>query len=116
MTITLYHNPRCSKSRKTLELLEARGIQPEIVEYLRTPPDALVIDSLLDKLGLQVDAIMRTGESEYREASEALQAMDERARRQWLADHPKVLQRPIVVAGDQARIGRPPESVLEILP
>ena len=116
MQITLYHNPHCSKSRKTLELLEQRGIDPEIIEYLQTCPDADTISSLLEKLGAQVDAIMRTGEAEYQEASEALAEMDEQARRQWLAEHPKVLQRPIVVVGDQARIGRPPESVLEILP
>lgn len=116
MNVTLYHNPRCSKSRKTLELLKQRGIDPEIVEYLQTCPDVETISSLLQKLGMQVEAIMRTGEPEYKEASEAIQKMSEQERRQWLAEHPKVLERPIVVAGEQARIGRPPESVLEILP
>jgi len=116
MNVTLYHNPRCSKSRKTLELLEQRSIAPEIIEYLQTSPDAETISSLLQKLGMQVEGIMRTGEPEYKEASEALQKMSEQEQRQWLAEHPKVLERPIVVVGGQARIGRPPESVLEILP
>jgi len=116
MTITLFHNPRCSKSRQTLALLEGRGKTPTIIEYLKTPPDEATIRDLLIKLGLQPIDIMRTGEAPYKVARDEIQAMNIDEQVRWLAANPRVLQRPIVVAGDQARIGRPPESVLEILP
>lgn len=115
MPVTLYHNPRCSKSRQTLALLEARGVDIEIIEYLQTPPDETTLRELLQKLQLSVEDIMRTGETEYRDARDKLGNMTEKQRIAWLAANPRVLQRPIVVHGDYARIGRPPENVLDIL-
>jgi arsenate reductase len=116
MTITLFHNPRCSKSRQTLALLESRGKSPTIIEYLKTPPDEATIRDLLTKLELQPVDIMRTGEEPYKAARDEIRTMSANDQIGWLAANPRVLQRPIVVIGDQARIGRPPESVLEILP
>jgi arsenate reductase len=115
MTITLFHNPRCSKSRQTLALLEREGHAPTIVEYLKTPPDEGTLRDLISKLGLQPMDIMRTGEEPFKAARDDIEAMDNEAQIRWLAANPGVLQRPIVVAGAKARIGRPPESVLEIL-
>jgi arsenate reductase len=115
MTLTLFHNPRCSKSRQTLALLEDHGQTPTIIEYLKTPPDVVTLRALLAKLGLQPIDIMRTNEAPYKAAQEDIHAMSKDEQIRWLAANPRVLQRPIVVAGDRARIGRPPESVLEIL-
>jgi len=116
MTVEIYHNPRCSKSRQTLALLQERGLKPTITQYLETPPDASRLTSVLAKLQLRPLDIMRTGEQAYRDAQDEVEAMDEAAQIAWLVANPKVLQRPIVINGDRARIGRPPESVLEILP
>ncbi len=116
MTIIIYHNPRCSKSRKTLELLRTNNQQPDIHEYLKQPLDADTLAGLADKLGVQAEDIMRSGEDEFREQRDKIRDMTETEKFAWLAAHPKVLQRPIVVVGDHARIGRPPEAVLEILP
>ena len=115
MTLEIYHNPRCSKSRQTLALLQDRGLEPIITQYLDTPPDASRLTSVLAKLGLRPHAIMRTGEQAYQDAKDAVEAMDDTAQIAWLVANPTVLQRPIVIHGAQARIGRPPESVLEIL-
>jgi arsenate reductase (glutaredoxin) len=109
----IYHNPRCSKSRAALALLEARGIEPEIVEYLRHPPTRKELESLLVKLGCDVRDIIRTGEPEFEASGLAVDA-GERALMELLLSHPKLLQRPIVVHGERARIGRPPERVLEL--
>jgi arsenate reductase len=116
MTVTIYHNPRCSKSRQTLELLRDHGQDPTIVEYLKTPPDAATLSTLVTKLDLQPLDIIRTGEEAFKSMREAVRAMNADEQLDWLASNPTALQRPIVVAGKQARIGRPPESVLEILP
>jgi len=115
MSIQLYHNPRCSKSRQTLQLLEENNVQPEIVEYLKTPPDAATLKTITGKLGISAHELMRTGEDEYKTAKDAVVAMSEDEQLDWMAANPKVIQRPIVINGDQARIGRPPESVLEII-
>ena len=113
--VTLYHNPRCSKSRQTLALLNERGISPNIVRYLETPPDAAAIGSLLDLLGLEPRELMRRKEAPYAELGLA----DERVTRaeliQAMADHPILIERPIAVRGGKAAIGRPPENVLNIL-
>lgn len=116
MAVTIFHNPRCSKSRQTLALLEARGVKPRIVEYLKTPPDRATIADLLRKLGIPARELLRRNEPEY--AALGLDAPDlgEDALLDALASHPRLLERPIVVVGKQARIGRPPEAVLEILP
>lgn len=115
MSVTIYHNPRCSKSRATLALLEEHGITPQIVEYLENPPDAVTLGSILGKLNLSADELMRKGEDEYKAARAQLADMDEAAQVDWLCANPRVIERPIVVTDRDARIGRPPESVLEIL-
>jgi len=115
MPISIYHNPRCSKSRQTLQILYDQGHEPEIIEYLKTPPDEAAITTLLAMLDVGPVAIMRTSEPEFRTAADDIQAMSPEDQVRWLAANPKVLQRPIVVCGNQARIGRPPEAVLEIL-
>lgn len=115
MSVKIYHNPRCSKSRQTLALLNERGIEPEIIEYLETPPDAGTVTDLCGKLGIEVRALMRTGEAEYKAAKAELEGLDDAALADWLADNPRVIERPIVVTAKGARIGRPPENVLEIL-
>ncbi len=111
---TIYHNPRCSKSRATLALLEEKGIAPDIVLYLETPPDAGDIKDLLRKLDKSAAEVVRRGEAEYKacglgkDSSEAdiVAAM---------AAHPRLIERPIVVSGDRAVLGRPPENVLELI-
>lgn len=115
MAVTLYHNPRCSKSRATKALLEDRDIDFATVEYLLTPPDASTLQAILDKLGMDAAALARTGESEFRAARAAFESMSEAERIAWLAANPKVIERPIVVTERAARIGRPPENVLDIL-
>jgi len=116
MTITIYHNNRCSKSRDTLALLRQRGIEPGIVAYLDTPPDATTLRSLLKKLGLaDARALMRKGEAEYKDLHLADPALSQDALIAAMVAHPKLIERPIVVNGDKAAIGRPPENVLGIL-
>jgi len=112
--VTIYHNPRCSKSRETLALLEANGVQPEIVRYLETPPDRETLQILLQKLGMSsVRQLMRTKEELYKTLR--LEDADEAQLLEALAAHPALLERPVVINGDRSRIGRPPEAVLEIL-
>ena len=115
MKVRIYHNPRCSKSRQTLALLNERGIEAEIVEYLQTPPDADTLIGLAGQLGISLRELLRTGEDEYKRARNSIDAMDDAALASWLSANPKVIQRPIVVSAKGARIGRPPETVLEIL-
>lgn len=114
--ISIFHNPRCSKSRSALELLEARGIQPEIVRYLETPPSAAELKALLGKLGISARQLLRTGEDEYKELDLANPALSDDQLIDAMARHPKLIERPIVIVGDKAVVGRPPENVLEILP
>jgi arsenate reductase (glutaredoxin) len=116
MAVTIFHNPRCSKSRQALALLEARGIQPTIVEYLKTPPDRATIAGLLRKLGIPARELLRRNEPEYAELGLGNPELSEDALLDALAAHPRLLERPIVVVGRRARLGRPPEAVLEILP
>ena len=117
MPVTIYHNPRCSKSRASLALLQDRGIEPEIVAYLETPPAAETILELARLLGVSVADLLRRGESEFKEATDLPALDDDAALADWIADHPKVLQRPIVVSADgtRAAIGRPPENIVEVL-
>ena len=114
MKTRIYHNPRCSKSRATLALLQSRGIEPEIVEYLKTPPAAEALKDLVGKLGVEPRDIVRTGEAEFKEAGIDLAEADDETILALIADRPSVLQRPIVETEDEARIGRPPEQVLEL--
>lgn len=111
MSVTIYHNPRCSKSRQTLELLSARGITPTIIEYLETPPDAGTLASILDKLGLEPRDLMRKKESPYADLDLANEQRTTAELIAAMVDNPILIERPIVVAGDRAAIGRPPENV-----
>ena len=113
MSIQIYHNARCSKSRATLALLEANGYAPEVIEYLKTPPNSRQIRELVRKLGIKSHELLRKGESEYQ--SLALQDPTDEQVVDAILKHPILLQRPIVVTGDRAAIGRPPEAVLDIL-
>ncbi|SDK26218.1 arsenate reductase [Pseudomonas delhiensis] len=114
--LTLFHNPRCSKSRGALELLEARGLAPTIVRYLETPPSAAELQALLGKLGMGARQLLRTGEEEYKALGLDDPQLSDAQLIEAMAAHPKLIERPILVAGDKAVIGRPPEKVLEILP
>lgn len=114
--VSIYHNPRCSKSRETLSLLKANGVEPEVVLYLETPPDAATIKSLLSKLDFaSARVLMRKKEDLYKELNLADANLTEEQLIQAMIENPKLIERPIVLANGEARIGRPPESVLEIL-
>ncbi|EJO93504.1 arsenate reductase [Ectopseudomonas mendocina DLHK] len=113
--LTLYHNPRCSKSRGALELLEARGLQPTVVRYLETPPSANELKSLLGKLGIGARDLLRSGEDEYKALNLADASLSEAQLIAAMVEHPRLIERPILVVGDKAVIGRPPEKVLELL-
>lgn len=115
MAATLYHNTRCSKSRGALELLQARGIEPEIVYYLETPPSPAQLRELLRMLGLPARELLRKGEDEYRELGLDDPSLPEDALIDAMAKHPKLIERPVFVNNGRAVIGRPPERVLEIL-
>jgi len=114
--LTLYHNPRCSKSRSALELLEARGLTPNVVRYLETPLSAAQIKVLLGKLGISARQLLRSGEDEYKMLQLADESLSEAQLIDAIAQHPKLMERPILEVGDKAVIGRPPENVLELLP
>ena len=114
--LTLYHNPRCSKSRGALEILEARGLTPTVVRYLDNPLDAAQLHSLLVKLDISPRQLLRTGEEEYKTLNLGDAGLSDEDLIAAMAAHPKLIERPILVAGDKAVIGRPPEKVLEILP
>ncbi|MFJ2548264.1 arsenate reductase (glutaredoxin) [Pseudomonas sp. NPDC087612] len=114
--LTLYHNPRCSKSRGALELLEARGLAPTVVRYLETPPTAGELKALLGKLGISARQLLRSGEDEYKTLNLADASLSEAQLIEAMVQHPKLIERPILIAGNKAAIGRPPEKVLEILP
>lgn len=118
MTITIYHNPRCSKSRQTLALLNDAGVEPRIVQYLSDSPDAATLLDLSAKLGRPLSDLLRRGESEFRDATDLPSLDDNAALADWLSRHPIVLERPIVVDSETGRaaLGRPPENVLSLLP
>jgi len=113
--VTIYHNPRCSKSRQTLALLEEKNIEPEIILYLETPPSTDELTELLAKLGISARALLRKGEDAYKENNLKDDSLSEEQLIQAMHDHPKLIERPIVVVNDKAALGRPPEQVLEIL-
>lgn len=115
MSITIYHNPRCSKSRETLKLLQEKGIEPNVREYLKDVPSAEELQTVLKALGISARELLRTKEAEYKEAGLNDTSLDDDAIIDAMTRFPKLIERPIVINGDQARIGRPPESVLEIL-
>ena len=115
VTVTIWHNPRCSKSRQTLALLRERGVEPEIVEYLKTPPTAGDLEAVLDKLDMEPRDLMRRKEAAYREAGLDDPALGRRALVEAMVAYPVLVERPVVLAGGRAVLGRPPESVLDIL-
>jgi arsenate reductase len=113
--VTIYFNPQCSKCRLTLDLLETRGQQPEIVEYLESPPDAATLESILDMLGLEPRDLMRSFEKEYTQAGLDNPGLSRAELIDAMISYPRLIQRPIVVKNGKAAIGRPPEKVVEIL-
>ncbi|HEY2452268.1 MAG TPA: arsenate reductase (glutaredoxin) [Scandinavium sp.] len=114
--VTIYHNPRCSKSRETLALLKDNGVEPDVVLYLDTPPDATTLKNLLKMLGMRsARELMRQKEDRYKELNLADSTLDESALIAAMMANPTLIERPIVVKNGQARIGRPPEQVLEII-
>jgi len=113
--IVIYHNSRCSKSRSALALVEQHGKPFEVINYLQTPPSAVALKTLLSQLGITARELLRTGEDEYRELGLADSSLNEEMLIATMAKHPRLIERPIVVANGKAVIGRPPEKVLEIL-
>jgi arsenate reductase len=115
MSVRIYHNSRCSKSRDTLSLLREHGIEPEVVNYLDTPPSVAELRSLLRLLGMAPRQLLRAGEPEYRELHLADETLGDDVILEAMAAHPRLIERPIVVADGKAVIGRPPTAVLDIL-
>ncbi len=113
--VVMYHNPRCSKSRQTLQLLEAQGVKPKIIDYLQTPPSQAEIKRILKLLAIEPRALMRTKEPEYKAAGLDNPRLTQAELIRALHEHPRLIERPIVVANGKAALGRPPEQVLEIL-
>lgn len=113
MELTIYHHTSCSKSRGTLELLREAGVEPRVVDYLRNPPSVDELRELLARLGVGARDLVRTNEAEYAELG--LDGADDEALLEAMAAHPVLIQRPVVVRGDRAVIGRPPERVRELL-
>ena len=115
MPVTIYHNPRCSKSRETLALIEAKGVKPTIIEYLKTPPSARELKGLLAKLRMKPRALLRTKELPYKTLGLDDPKLSDDALIKAMAENPVLIERPIVVNGDKAALGRPPEAVRAIL-
>lgn len=111
----LYHNPRCSKSRAALELLQAHGVEPAVVRYLDSPPDVAALRRLVDALGIAPRELLRRGEAAYRDLGLDDPSLDDDAILAAMAAHPILIERPILVRGTRAVIGRPPERVLGIV-
>ncbi|MGR3514846.1 MAG: arsenate reductase (glutaredoxin) [Paracoccaceae bacterium] len=114
MTVTIWHNPRCSKSRQTLALLESKGLSPQVRLYLEDPPSAEELRAALTALGVSADKIVRRGEAEFKAAGLDRESGSEQVFDVMIA-YPKLIERPIVFVGERARIGRPPEAVLDLL-
>lgn len=115
MSVKIYHNPRCSKSRQTLELLKTNGVEPEIIQYLETPPTAEELDNVLTLLNMEPRDLMRKKEAEYTEAGLDNPSLDRAALIAGMVANPRVIERPVVLSNGKAAVGRPPESVLEII-
>jgi len=115
LKVQILHNPRCSKSRATLELLKQNGIEPEVILYLETPPDRKQLKSILGKLGMSPRELMRKGQTEYRELGLDDTQLGDDALVEAMIEAPILIERPIVLANGKARIGRPPEAVLQII-
>jgi len=115
MTTKIYHNPRCSKSRQTLQLLGEKGVEPEVIEYLKNPPSADELRELLRLLGIRPRQLMRTKEAEYKEAGLDDPNLSDEQLIAAMVAQPKIIERPIVIHDGKAVIGRPPEQILDIL-
>ena len=115
MTVTIWHNPRCSKSRQTLELLRKKGVAPTVREYLKQPPSKAEVEKLIDMVGGNPGELIRDGEAEFKSLKKKKADLTKADIAQAITRHPILLQRPIVVAGKKAAIGRPPEAVLPLL-
>jgi arsenate reductase len=115
MSVKIYHNPRCGKSRQTLQLLKDQGIEPEVIEYLKTPPSAHELDDILQKLGMEPRELMRKKEAEYKAGGLDDASLDRQALITAMVNNPILIERPIVIANGKAAVGRPPETVLAIL-
>lgn len=113
--VTIYHNPRCSKSRQTLELLKEKNIDPEIVLYLETPPDKSTLSGIVKMLGATPRDLIRTSEQEYKDMNLSDKSFSDDDLLDAMVKAPKLIQRPIVVTNGKAAIGRPPEQVLDII-
>jgi arsenate reductase len=111
----IYHNPRCSKSRQSLALLQEAGLDPEVIEYLKDPPTAAELSEILDSLQMEPTDLMRTGEAVYQELGLREKQLNRQEAIETMIQHPVLIERPIVVKGNQAVIGRPPESVKVLL-
>ena len=115
MTTKIFHNPRCSKSRQTLQILTDRDEQLEVVEYLKTPPGKSELTEIIQLLGITPRELLRKGEAEYKEAGLSNMELSDEQIIDAMVAYPKLIERPIVIKNNQARLGRPPEQVLEIL-
>jgi len=119
MKVSIYHNPRCSKSRQTLQLLQDKGIEPQIIEYLKTPPNSEQINTFLSKLNISARELMRQGENEYKDNNLSEESLSQEQLVQSMIDNPILIQRPIVVVEEErdskVALGRPPEDILKIL-
>jgi len=112
---TIYHNPRCSKSRQTLELIKDKGIEPEIILYLEKPPTVSVLSKIVDYLQMKPRDLLRKGEDEYKNFNLKDMSLNDSTILKIMSENPKLIERPIVLSGDKAIIGRPPENVLELI-
>lgn len=115
MAVTIYHNPRCSKSRQTLSLLQEKGIEPEIIEYLLTPPTPAELKEIINKLGISARELMRNKEDAYKDNDLDNDNLNEDKLIDAMIENPVLIERPIVLSKGKAAIGRPPENILEII-
>ena len=115
MSVTIYHNPKCSKSRQTLELLSAKGITPNIIEYIKNPPTVEKLKEILSQLGISPRDLMRKKEDIYKELELGILSLSDKDLIDLMIEHPILIERPIVIANGKAVLGRPPEQVLDIL-
>ena len=115
MSVIIYHNPKCSKSRQTLELLSAKGITPTIIEYIKNPPTVEKLKEILSQLGISPRDLMRKKEDIYKELELGILSLSDKDLIDLMIEHPTLIERPIVIANGKAVLGRPPEQVLDIL-
>lgn len=115
MSVTIYHNPRCSKSRDTLKLIQGKGLEPTVIEYLKTPPDKKTLQQIIRQLGITPRELLRKNETEYKQAGLDDLTLTDDDVISAMVEHPKLIERPIVIHNGKAIIGRPPVKVLDLL-